>query len=86
MTELIEQAKHAGEIRADVDASLLAYNLFALYFSFQLLWLRGDEPSPHRASPSLREILELHLRGLRTTEVAQRRARSRAKSTPRSRR
>ncbi|MDO8430887.1 MAG: TetR/AcrR family transcriptional regulator [Candidatus Binatus sp.] len=65
MSELIEQAQEKGEIRKDISPPLLAYNLFALYFAFQLLWLRGGEPSWKSATPSLREILELHLMGLR---------------------
>ena len=34
MSVLIEQAQGRGEIRASVDPALLAYNLFALHFSF----------------------------------------------------
>jgi hypothetical protein len=65
MIVLIERAQELGELRKDLSPALLAYNLFALYFAFQLLWLRSGEPSSKNASPSLREILELHLMGLR---------------------
>src|SRR5208283_3352309 len=39
LSGLIERAKDRGEVAKDVDAALLAYNLFALYFVFLMLWL-----------------------------------------------
>jgi AcrR family transcriptional regulator len=65
MIALIERAQGLGEVRKDVSPEVLANNLFALYFGFQLLWLRSGEPASQNTRPSLREILELHLIGLR---------------------
>jgi TetR/AcrR family transcriptional regulator, cholesterol catabolism regulator len=86
MTALIGDSQERGEIRPDITPSLLAYNLFALYFAFQLLWLRSGEPSPKSASPSLREILELQLTGLRVPmQKASRQRKSRRKAAAPSR-
>lgn len=60
---LIESAKVRGEFAVEVDSRLLAYNLFALYYAFLLLWLGSGEPSPAARQPTLRQSLELHLRG-----------------------
>ena len=60
MSVLIEQAQRRGEIKASVDPALLAYNLFALHFSFLVVWLGtacGADPKP-----SMRQMLELHSR------------------------
>ena len=59
--ELIERAKDRGEVARAVDPALLAYNLFALYFAFLVLWLGSGAPSPERQHPSLRQIMELQL-------------------------
>ena len=60
---LIERAKDRGEIARDVDSALLGHNLFALYFAFMVLWLGNGEPSPESQRPSLRQMLELQLKG-----------------------
>ena len=60
---LIEQAKDRGEIAGDVDSALLGHNLFALYFVFMVLWLGSGEPSPEAQRPSLRQMIELQLKG-----------------------
>lgn len=60
---LIESAKDRGEVAGDVDSGLLGGNLFALYFTFMMLWLGSGEPLPEGRRPSLREMLELQLKG-----------------------
>jgi AcrR family transcriptional regulator len=60
---LIERAKDRGEIARDVDSALLGHNLFALYFAFMVLWLGSGEPSPEAQRPSLRQMIELQLKG-----------------------
>ena len=62
LDRLIDGAKERQELPADIDAALLAHNLFALYFTFMLRWLGSGEPTPDRRQPSLRQILEMHLR------------------------
>ena len=59
---LIDDAKERGELPTDIDTTLLAHNLFALYFTFMLRWLGSGEPTPERRQPPLRRILEMHLR------------------------
>jgi AcrR family transcriptional regulator len=61
---LIERAKERGEIARDVDSALLGHNLFALYFSFMVLWLGSGDPSSEARRPSLRQMLELQLKGV----------------------
>ncbi len=61
MKELVERAQRRGEIAARVDAELLGFNLFALYFSFMVIWLGGGAPSPGGQRPSLRQMIELQL-------------------------
>ena len=61
MRALIERAQQRGEIASSVDPALLAYNLFALYFSFLTIWLGSGARSPSPANPSLRQMLELQL-------------------------
>src|SRR5258708_21806513 len=51
---LIVQAQGRGEIRASVDPALLAYNLFALHFSFLVVWLGTGLRTPDPAKPSVR--------------------------------
>ena len=62
LDRLIAGAKERGELPADIEGALLAHNLFALYFTFMLRWLGSGEPTPDRRQPSLRQILEMHLR------------------------
>lgn len=64
MKELVERAQRRGEIAASVDAALLGFNLFALYFSFMVIWLGGGAPSPGGQRPSLRQMIELQLAGI----------------------
>jgi len=64
MSVLIEQAQRRGEIRAAVDPALLAYNLFALHFSFLVVWLGTGLRTPDPSKPSMRQMLELQLLGL----------------------
>ncbi len=62
---VIEEAKRRLEVRPDLDSFLLARNLFALFFVFLLQWLGSGERSPSRRRPSLQEMLEMQLSGLR---------------------
>lgn len=64
MKELVEREQRRGEIAASVDAALLGFNLFALYFSFMVIWLGGGAPSPGGQRPSLRQMIELQLAGI----------------------
>ena len=64
MSVLIQQAQGRGEIRASVDPALLAYNLFALHFSFLVVWLGTGLRTPDPSKPSMRQMLELQLLGL----------------------
>jgi len=74
MSVLIERAQRRGELERSLDPELLAYNLFALYYSFLVIWLGGSTPLPDSKRPSLRQMLELQLKGVsRPTEVSSRR-------------
>jgi AcrR family transcriptional regulator len=64
MSLLIERAQQRGEIRGWVDPALLAYNMFALHFSFLVVWLGSGRTTPDPAKPSMRQMLELQLAGL----------------------
>lgn len=64
MKELAERAQRRGEIAASVDAGLLGFNLFALYFSFMVIWQGAGAPSPGGQSPSLRQMIEWQLVGI----------------------
>jgi AcrR family transcriptional regulator len=64
MSVLIVQAQGRGEIRASVDPALLAYNMFALHFSFLVVWLGTGLRAPDPSKPSMRQMLELQLLGL----------------------
>jgi len=64
MSVLIERAQHRGEIKASVDPWMLAYNLFALHFSFLVVWLGTGLRTPDPSKPSMRQMLELQLLGL----------------------
>ncbi len=75
LSGLIERAKENGEVAKEIDSALLGYNLFALYFVFLMLWLGGGAHSPEERRPSLRQMLELQLRGV-----------SGSRTTPRSNR
>jgi AcrR family transcriptional regulator len=75
MGALIERAHDRGEIARRIDPSLLAHNLFALYFSFMVLWLGSGAPTPQQQRPTLRQMIELALSGM---SDAPRRSRPRA--------
>jgi len=64
MSALIKEAQERGEIGRWVDAHLLAYNMFALHFSFLIVWLGTGSPEPDPGKPSMRQMLELLLHGL----------------------
>src|ERR1700733_1200385 len=64
MSVLIKQAQERGEIKASVDPALLAYNMFALHYSFLVVWLGSGLRTPNPAKPSMRQMLELQLVGL----------------------
>jgi len=61
LRSLIERAKERGEVARSIDASLLAHNLFALYFVFLVLWLGSGARAPEERRPTLRQMLELQL-------------------------
>ncbi|SRR5579885_73380 len=75
MGALVRRAQERGEINRSVDPFLLAYNLFALYFSFLIVWMGSQLPRPSPDKPSLRQMLELQIRGLLTSSAACRGAR-----------
>jgi AcrR family transcriptional regulator len=69
MGELARRAQERGELKPWVDTFLLAYNLFALYFSFLIVWLGSGLPRPDPSRPSLRRMLELQLAGLTESQA-----------------
>ena len=70
MRALIEAAQRRGELKPAFDPYLLAYNIFALHFSFLIVWLGSRLPRPDPAKPSMRQMLELQLAGLLETPAA----------------
>jgi TetR/AcrR family transcriptional regulator, cholesterol catabolism regulator len=64
MSVLIERAQRRVEIKASVDPALLAYNMFALHFSFLVVWLGTGLRTPDPSKPSMRQMLEMQLVGL----------------------
>jgi AcrR family transcriptional regulator len=72
---LIERAKDRGEVANEIDSALLAYNLFALYFAFLVLWLGSGARSPEGQQPSLRQIIELQLGAVSRSSSTRRRNR-----------
>lgn len=72
MGKLIEGAQQRGELKPTIDPYLLAYNIFALHFSFLIVWLGSRLPRPDPAKPSMRQMLELQLVGLLETPAAPR--------------
>lgn len=70
MRALIEAAQQRGELKPAFDPYLLAYNIFALHFSFLIVWLGSRLPRPDPAKPSMRQMLELQLSGLLETPAA----------------
>jgi AcrR family transcriptional regulator len=79
MSILIERAQQRGELKVEVDPKLLAYNMFALHFSFLVVWLGSGLRSPDPAKPSMRQMLELQLLGL--VESPRRKVRSNTRRT-----
>jgi len=73
LSGLIERAKDRREISREVDPALLAYNLFALYFVFLVLWLGSGARSPEERHPTLRQMLELQLGGVSHSPATNRR-------------
>jgi len=61
---LLGAAQQRGELARDVDVSLLARNLFALYYAGLLAWLGGHTDPETAISHDLRAALALQLRGL----------------------
>ncbi len=70
MGTLIERAQQRGEISDEVTASVLARNLFALYFLRLLNWLGWGAAPPETSHPSLRQMVETQLLGLRPASKA----------------
>ena len=64
MEELIARAQERGEIARDVRPTMLSHTLWAVYFNFLLRWLGSGRQSPETLHPTLREMLEVPLRGL----------------------
>jgi AcrR family transcriptional regulator len=69
MSILIERAQRRGEIKASIDPRMLAYNMFALHFSFLVVWLGSGLRTPDPSKPSMRQMLELQLLGLLESPV-----------------
>ncbi len=65
MEELIAGAQERGEITHDVSPAMLSHTLWAVYFNFLLRWFGSGRRSPETLKPTLREMLEVPLVGLR---------------------
>jgi len=65
LASLVERAKARGEVRPEVASLLAAQAAFALYFGALSSWLQGFT-STEGAIVSLRDLLELLVRGLAT--------------------
>jgi len=59
-----------GEVTGEVTASVLARNLFALYFLRLVIWLGWKAAAPEASKPSLRQMVETRLFGLRSVPKA----------------
>jgi AcrR family transcriptional regulator len=64
MTALIDDAQERGEMTSELSPTVLAHNLFALYFSRLLSWLGWGAAAPEANKPSLRQMVETQLFGL----------------------
>ena len=73
MSDLVQEGQERGELKRSVDPYLLSYNIFALQFSFLIVWLGSQRPTPDPAKPSMRQMLELQISGLLETSAASRR-------------
>lgn len=71
LAERVEAARARGEVRADVDAGLAAFNAFSAYLTVLLAWLAGAEGSPQHV---LRAALALQLAGLAANAHPRRRS------------
>jgi TetR/AcrR family transcriptional regulator, cholesterol catabolism regulator len=60
---VIDRAKQRREVRADTNSRQLAYNLFALYFVEQHLWLSDRGTDPAEIDARLRPVFACHLLG-----------------------
>lgn len=61
---LVVDAQRRGEVDAAVEPMRAAVNLFALYFSALLGWLRGAYSIEEALDPFLKESIALQMRGL----------------------
>lgn len=61
---LVEEAQRSGEVAPDLNPTLCAQNVFALYFSSLMAWLSGHVPM-EALELLLRASLELQIRGFR---------------------
>ena len=61
---LVVDAQRRGEVDASVEPMRAAVNLFALYFSALLGWLRGAYSIEEALDPFLKESIALQMRGL----------------------
>jgi AcrR family transcriptional regulator len=64
IARLIDDAQARGELGAGLSPTLLAHNLFALYFAQLQRWLGGDPIPAAKRDEGLRASLELQLAGL----------------------
>ena len=64
MSILIERAQGAAKSKRQSIHAMLAYNMFALHFSFLVVWLGSGLRTPDPSKPSMRQMLELQLLGL----------------------
>ena len=60
---VIDRAKQRRDVRADANSHQLAYNLFALYFVEQHLWLSDSATDPAEIDARLRPVFACHLLG-----------------------
>lgn len=62
---LVAAAQARGEVDPEIDPIRAAVNLFSLYFSALLGWLRGAYSLEAALDPFLKESIALQMRGLR---------------------
>lgn len=66
LRELLEQARHNGEIRAYIDIDLTARTIFFLLFAAVRLWICTDRPEVEAGLAELRSMIALLLDGMRS--------------------
>jgi AcrR family transcriptional regulator len=81
IARLIDDAQARGELGAGVSSTLLAHNLFALYFAQLQRWLGGDPIPAAKRDEGLRASLELQLAALTNRVQASGRSHARVPST-----